>query len=713
MYADVIVDISHKAVDRTFSYRIPEELEEVVSVGTPVMIPFGQGNRARKGYVIGLSETVTWDTSKVKDILRVPEESLPVESRMIRLAGWMREKYGCTMISALETVMPVKQKVRTVKQKVASRQFEPEFLPIDSLNPEQKQAYETFEADYDAGKRDVYLLHGVTGSGKTEVYLQMAKHVIRQGQKVIVLVPEIALTYQTVARFRTVFADRIAILHSGLSRGEKYREFQQVLEGSADILIGPRSALFAPFTELGLIIIDEEHDTAYKSDTMPKYHARDVALERGRLEGAAVVLGSATPAVESYRAAEEGRYTLLSLPNRVEERALAETEVVDLRQELREGNRSILSRALYGRMQDAFQRGEQVMLFLNRRGMSSFVSCRSCGEAIRCPKCDVSLALHGRDTLLCHYCGHKVKMPKACPSCGSPFIGGYGIGTERVEQEVKKLFPEIRTIRMDKDTTQRKGAHGALLQSFHDGKAQCLVGTQMIVKGHDFPNVTVVGVMLADLGLFDSDFRSGERCFDLLTQAAGRAGRGERPGHVVIQTYRPEHYVIQTAETQDYHQFYTYEMAYRRLLGYPPVTHMLGILMAAKDEKAVVAYSEALAERLKALTESTVPSEEADTEVHNGAVMTVDTEQEEDDGAETTSRSGQKVHSNRRECVLTGPGNAYIYKVNEVYRRVIYVRSEKEELLKRIPRMLKEEVDAAYETKGIEVHYDFDPMHIL
>ena len=713
MYADVIVDISHKAVDRTFSYRIPEELEEVVSVGTPVMIPFGQGNRARKGYVIGLSETVTWDTSKVKDILRVPEESLPVESRMIRLAGWMREKYGCTMISALETVMPVKQKVRTVKQKVASRQFEPEFLPIDSLNPEQKQAYETFEADYDAGKRDVYLLHGVTGSGKTEVYLQMAKHVIRQGQKVIVLVPEIALTYQTVARFRTVFADRIAILHSGLSRGEKYREFQQVLEGSADILIGPRSALFAPFTELGLIIIDEEHDTAYKSDTMPKYHARDVALERGRLEGAAVVLGSATPAVESYRAAEEGRYTLLSLPNRVEERALAETEVVDLRQELREGNRSILSRALYGRMQDAFQRGEQVMLFLNRRGMSSFVSCRSCGEAIRCPKCDVSLALHGRDTLLCHYCGHKVKMPKACPSCGSPFIGGYGIGTERVEQEVKKLFPEIRTIRMDKDTTQRKGAHGALLQSFHDGKAQCLVGTQMIVKGHDFPNVTVVGVMLADLGLFDSDFRSGERCFDLLTQAAGRAGRGERPGHVVIQTYRPEHYVIQTAETQDYHQFYTYEMAYRRLLGYPPVTHMLGILMAAKDEKAVVAYSEALAERLKALTESTVPSEEADTEVHNGAVMTVDTEQEEDDGAETTSRSGQKVHSNRRECVLTGPGNAYIYKMNEVYRRVIYVRSEKEELLKRIPRMLKEEVDAAYETKGIEVHYDFDPMHIL
>ena len=809
MYADVIVDISHKAVDRTFSYRIPEELEEVVSVGTPVMIPFGQGNRARKGYVIGLSETVAWDASRVKDILRVPEGSLPVESRMIQLAGWMREKYGCTMISALETVMPVKQKVRSVKQKVNVQQFEPEFLPIESLNPDQKKAYETFAADYDAGKRDAYLLHGVTGSGKTEVYLQMAKHVIQRGQKVIVLVPEIALTYQTVARFRTVFADRIAILHSGLSRGEKYREFQQVLEGSADIIIGPRSALFAPFTELGLIIIDEEHDTAYKSDNMPKYHAREVALERGRLEGAAVVLGSATPAVESYRAAEEGRYTLLSLPNRVEERALAETEVVDLRQELKEGNRSILSRALYAHMQEAFQRGEQVMLFLNRRGMSSFVSCRSCGEAIRCPKCDVSLALHGRDTLLCHYCGYKAQMPKACPSCRSPLIGGYGIGTERVQQEVKKLFPDIEIIRMDKDTTQKKGSHGALLQSFHDGKAQCLVGTQMIVKGHDFPKVTVVGVLLADLGLFDSDFRSGERCFDLLTQAAGRAGRGERPGHVVIQTYRPEHYVIQTAEAQDYLQFYTYEMAYRRLLGYPPVTHMLGILIAAKDEKAAVAYSEALAERLKVLTEAAVPAEEANPSISSEAMSAMNSGQEDSVGAETAVGGGQEgsvgaetaagggqedsagaettagggqegseraetaerggqedgagdetaergwqedsgraettagggqedragaetaerggqegserakiaVHGGQRghsrDCVLTGPGNAYIYKVNEVYRRVIYLRSEKEDLLKRIPRMLKDMVDTAYEASGIEVHYDFDPMHIL
>jgi len=667
MYADVIIDISHKAVDKTFSYRIPKELEEEVAVGTPVMVPFGQGTRPRKGYVIGLSETTPWDEDKVKSIARVSIGRLPVESRMIRLASWMKQKYGCTMISALNAVMPVKEKVRKTEQKVDVCQFEPEFLPVDALNPDQKKACETFVTDWEAGERGAYLLHGVTGSGKTEVYLQMAKRVIESGRSVIVLVPEIALTYQTVARFRTVFADRIAILHSGLSRGEKYREFQQVQSGEVDIMIGPRSALFAPFSNLGLIIIDEEHDGAYKSDTTPKYHAREVALERARIEDAAVVMGSATPAVESYRAAEEGTYKLLSLPNRAEGQQLAEVDVIDLREELRAGNRNILSRKLYGEMQQAFGRGEQVMLFLNRRGMSSFVSCRSCGEAIRCPRCDVSLALHGKDTLLCHYCGHTEKMKTACPSCGSKLIGGYGIGTERVEQEVRRLFPEIRTIRMDRDTTQKKGAHGALLQAFHDGKAQCLIGTQMIVKGHDFPRVTVVGILLADLGFFDSDFRSGERCYDLLTQAAGRAGRGERPGHVVIQTYKPEHYVIQTAMTQDYLQFYTYEIAYRRLLGYPPVTHMLGILVTAHEEEEADTAAAEAAERLK-----------------------------EPEG-----------------LIVTGPGPAFISKLNDIFRRVIYVRSADEQRLTGIPEILKPLTEEAYLTRGVETYYDFDPQYIL
>ncbi len=667
MYADVIVDISHKAVDRTFSYRIPKELEEEVTVGTPVMIPFGQSTRPRKGYVISVSETTPWEESKVKSISRVSVGRLPVESRMIKLAAWMREKYGCTMISALNAVMPVKEKVRRTAQRIDVRRFEPEFLPVEALNEDQKKAFGTFAEDWDQGQRNTYLLHGVTGSGKTEVYLRMAKKVIEEGRSVIVLVPEIALTYQTVARFRTAFHDRIAILHSGLSRGEKYREFQQVQEGAVDIMIGPRSALFAPFSNLGLIIIDEEHDGAYKSDTTPKYHAREVAVERSRLEDAAVVLGSATPAVESYRAAEEGEYRLLTLPNRAEQQELAEVDVIDLREELRAGNRNILSRKLYTEMQEAFGRGEQVMLFLNRRGMSSFVSCRSCGEAIRCPKCDVTLALHGKDTLLCHYCGHTEKMKTECPACGSKLIGGYGIGTERVEQEMHRLFPDVSTIRMDRDTTQKKGAHGELLQAFHDGRAQCLIGTQMIVKGHDFPKVTVVGILLADLGFFDSDFRSGERCFALLTQAAGRAGRGDRPGHVVIQTYKPEHYVIQTAKEQDYLQFYSYEMAYRRLLGYPPVNHMLGILITAREEKEAEDASVKLAELIK--------------------------------GSEG--------------IVVTGPGPAYISRMNDIFRRVIYVRAAEEALLSDIPLRLKSTTDELYETCGVEVYYDFDPLHII
>ena len=667
MYADVIVDISHKAVDRTFSYRIPKELEEEVTVGTPVMIPFGQSTRPRKGYVISVSETTPWEESKVKSISRVSVGRLPVESRMIKLAAWMREKYGCTMISALNAVMPVKEKVRRTAQRIDVRRFEPEFLPVEALNEDQKKAFGTFAEDWDQGQRNTYLLHGVTGSGKTEVYLRMAKKVIEEGRSVIVLVPEIALTYQTVARFRTAFHDRIAILHSGLSRGEKYREFQQVQEGAVDIMIGPRSALFAPFSNLGLIIIDEEHDGAYKSDTTPKYHAREVAVERSRLEDAAVVLGSATPAVESYRAAEEGEYRLLTLPNRAEQQELAEVDVIDLREELRAGNRNILSRKLYTEMQEAFGRGEQVMLFLNRRGMSSFVSCRSCGEAIRCPKCDVTLALHGKDTLLCHYCGHTEKMKTECPACGSKLIGGYGIGTERVEQEMHRLFPDVSTIRMDRDTTQKKGAHGELLQAFHDGRAQCLIGTQMIVKGHDFPKVTVVGILLADLGFFDSDFRSGERCFALLTQAAGRAGRGDRPGHVVIQTYKPEHYVIQTAKEQDYLQFYSYEMAYRRLLGYPPVNHMLGILITAREEKEAEDAAVKLAELIK--------------------------------GSEG--------------IVVTGPGPAYISRMNDIFRRVIYVRAAEEAMLSDIPLRLKSTTDELYETCGVEVYYDFDPLHII
>ncbi len=667
MYAEVIVDISHKAVDRTFSYRIPEALEGEVTIGSVVYIPFGRGKRPRKGYVTGLSKTTLLDESRIKDISGIVEGDLPLESRMLRLAAWIRDRYGSTMIQAINSVTPVKARVRKVRGKVDVRTFEPEFLPIGSLNEEQKTAYEVFAGDWEAGVRKTYLLHGVTGSGKTEVYLQMAKKVIESGRQVIVLVPEIALTYQTVARFRTVFQDRVAILHSGLSRGEKYREYVAAAEGDADILIGPRSALFAPFPNTGLIIIDEEHDGAYKSDTTPKYHAREVAIQRAALEGASVVLGSATPSMESYYAAERGEFTLLTLKERAAGQELPEVDVVDLRTELREGNRSILSRRLYALMHDAFQKGEQVMLFLNRRGMSSFVSCRSCGEVVRCPRCDVSLSLHGQGILMCHYCGYTREMVSECPGCHSKLIGGFGIGTERVEEEVRRLFPDIRTIRMDRDTTQNKGAHGMILRAFQEGRADCLIGTQMIVKGHDFPKVTVVGILAADMGLFANDFRSGERTFDLLTQAAGRAGRGELAGHVVIQTYKTDHYVIQTAAKQDYLQFYSYEMAYRRLLSYPPVANLMGILISSPDEQAAIRTADRMKKKLDSL-----------------------------DGV-----------------LVIGPSRAYIYRINEVFRMVIYVRSAEEEFLTRIPAGMESLADEAYEQAKVEIFYDLSPMYII
>ncbi|MBR6171921.1 MAG: primosomal protein N' [Eubacterium sp.] len=669
MYADVIVDISHKAVDRTFSYRIPRELEGEVSVGSVVSIPFGSGKRPRKGYVIQISEHTDFDEDKVKDICGAASGDLLLESRMIALASWMKKRYGSTMIQAINAVTPVKSKVRTVKGKVDIRRFEPEFLPVEMLNKEQQTAVNLFAEDYDKGIRRTYLLYGVTGSGKTEVYLQMAKKVIEEGKQVIVLVPEIALTYQTVGRFRTVFQERVALLHSGLSRGEKYREYEQAAEGGADIVIGPRSALFAPLPHVGLIIIDEEHDGAYKSDTAPRYHAREVAIRRAEMEGASVVLGSATPSVESFCAAEEGRYTLLRLMERAKGQSLPEVEIVDMRQELREGNRSILSRSLYTAMQEAFQRKEQVMLFLNRRGMSSFVSCRSCGEAIRCPRCDVSLSLHGKDTLVCHYCGHTQKMGEECPSCHSKLIGGYGIGTEKVEEEVRRLFPDIRTLRMDRDTTQRKGAHGEILSAFQEGRADCLVGTQMIVKGHDFPKVTVVGILLADMGLFAGDFRSAERTFDLLTQAAGRAGRGDLTGKVMIQTYKPDHYVIETAAGQNYDAFYDFEIAYRRLLFYPPVMQMLGILLTCADESVLIRQADRIAGLLR---------EEAGKE----------------------------------KLMVTGPARAAIYKISDVYRRAIYIRAESEEQLSRIPERLQKENEQLQE-EGVEIHFDLAPMHVL
>ncbi|MBQ8951884.1 MAG: primosomal protein N' [Eubacterium sp.] len=666
-YADIIIDISHEGVDRTFEYKIPDELVQRVQVGSVVKVPFGQGNRTRQGYVISVKDSSEWDSDKLKEILQIDEKAVEVEGNLIRLAGWMRETYGGTMIASLRTVMPVKEKVAGRKQRIDVMDEVPEFAPVGELTAEQAEVVNTFEKDYDAGLRDRYLLHGITGSGKTEVYIRLAEKVIKSGSSVIVLVPEIAITYQTVARFRTVFGNRISILNSRLSKGEKYREFERARSGETDIIIGPRSALFAPFEKLGLIIIDEEHDGSYKSETTPKYHAREVSFERARIEGAAVVLGSATPSVVSYYMAERGDIRRLTLKRRASGGSLAEVSVVDMRDELHRGNRSIISGELHRRLSDAFSAGEQAMLFINRRGFNSFVSCRECGEVIRCPRCDVSLSLHGNAKLMCHYCGHTEAMPSACPKCKSKLIGGYGTGTEKVEAEIKKLFPGIRTLRMDKDTTQRKDSHGKIIEAFRRHDADCLIGTQMIVKGHDFGNVTVVGAVLADLGLFDSDYESAERTFDLLTQAAGRAGRAEKKGYVVIQTYQPEHYSVITAAKQDFEGFYQYEMAYRRMLRFPPVYELLGVLITSKDEEKCTLLADRLTDELK-------------------------------------------QHFEGKGTDIIGPAEAVIYRIDEVYRKTVYIKADDACKLTGIIDFIQKRT---VNIEDAEVQTDLNPLRIV
>ena len=674
-YADIIIDISHEGVDKTFEYKIPDELSDVVQTGSVVNVPFGRWNKVQKGYVIEVKDIPEYDPEKLKEIIEIDEKSIEVEASLIRLAAWMKETYSCTMITALRTVMPVKEKVSARKPGVDIMESVPEFAPIEELNDQQRAVVDKFCDDYSSGRRDRYLLHGITGSGKTEVYIQLAKKVTDEGRAVIMLIPEIALTFQTVARFRAVFGDRISILNSRLSKGEKFREFERARTGETDIIIGPRSALFTPFERLGLIIIDEEHDNSYKSESTPKYHARETAFKRAEIEGAAVILGSATPSVTSYHMAETGKLTLMSLDKRAAGSSLPSVTIVDMRDELKKGNRSIISGALYEKLSAAFSAGEQAMLFINRRGFNTFVSCRECGEVIKCPRCDVSLSLHGSSTLMCHYCGHTEVMPKACPKCKSKLIGGYGTGTEKVEAEVQRLFPGVKTIRMDKDTTKTKGSHGRIISAFRNHKADCLIGTQMIVKGHDFGNVTVVGAILADLGLFDSDYESSERTFDLLTQAAGRAGRADKKGYTVIQTYQPEHYAIMTAAEQNYEGFYQYETAYRRILRYPPFYRLTEVMVTSGDEDAALRAAEELAAELKKLY--------------------MERSDETDEGKISSSFKKSAVD-------IIGPAEAVIYKIDDVYRRVIYIKTDDEVLVGEISNYLISKL-GCYENVGIQV----------
>ena len=535
-----------------------------------------------------------------------------------------------------------------------------------TLNPAQQNVVNQVLQDRAGGRYGTYVLHGVTGSGKTEVYMELIAQVVAEGKQAIVLIPEIALTYQTVMRFYRRFGERVSIMNSKMSPGERFDQFEKAKAGEIDIIIGPRSALFTPFSSIGMIIIDEEHENTYKSEQVPRYHAVGVARERARVHGASVILGSATPSLDSYYRMKQGEYELLTLAERVSDRELPHCHIVDLRQELRNGNRSILSHKLQDLMEDRLNKGQQIMLFINRRGLAGFISCRECGHVIKCPHCDVSLSQHRGGKMVCHYCGYTETEPIRCPECNSKYIGGFKAGTQKIEELVQQRFPKAKTLRMDMDTTRGKDSYEQILSAFSNQEANVLIGTQMIVKGHDFPNVTLVGVLAADMSLFAQDYHSAERTFQLLTQAAGRAGRGEEAGEVVIQTYSPKHYSIETACEQNYHSFYEQEIAYRDLLHYPPVWNMMVMIVSSRYEED----AENVAKQLK----------EAVDAMGYRMVMTV------------------------------GPSVPSVSKIKDIYRRLVYLKAQDYEELVQIKDVLEKQLLEQKYGKEVNVQFDFNPI---
>lgn len=746
-FANIIVDISHEKVDRPFQYRIPDALQDTLSVGMAVMIPFGRGNNLIKGYVMEITDQAEYDENRLKMVDSIVEGGVSAQGDMLRLAWWIKENYGSTMIAALKTVLPVKKKLKQIVKKtvvckvdaetagIKAGEFETKhqkakarlmrelsvqpilpqalvtgklsitgqtiqalaregLIAVESediyrsalpknisgnwklnakkqLSAKQQEIVDQIAGDFRQGIRQTYLLHGVTGSGKTEVYMELIEQIISEGKQAIVLIPEIALTYQTLVRFYQRFGEKVSVMNSRLSAGERSDQYERAARGDIDIMIGPRSALFTPFERLGLVIIDEEHEGSYKSESMPKYHAREVAGELCRMKDASLLLGSATPSLESYYRAKNGDIKLFELKERLAGGELPQVYVEDLRKELKSGNRSIFSRRLHALIEDRLQKGEQAMLFINRRGYAGFVSCRACGHVMKCPHCDVSLSEHTdryRKTsrLVCHYCGYEIPGVSNCPKCGSKYILGFRAGTQQIEELLHKEFPAARVLRMDADTTKSKDSYEQILSQFANEEADILVGTQMIVKGHDFAKVTLVGVLAADMSLHAGDYRAGERTFQLLTQAAGRAGRSTLPGEVVIQTYQPEHYTIIHAANQDYEGFYEEEIAYRDLMLYPPAAHMMAVLVLSKEELSGMEQIREMADRAK------------------------------------------NIFADKRPAII-GPSEASIARINDIYRYIFYIKHRDYQVLVEIKDDLEKFINTMQWSLD-SVQFDFDPM---
>lgn len=733
LYAEIILNSEALEIDRPFTYKIPVELEEKVQVGQIVKVPFGMGNRTSEGFVLSIKEENEVNISfRVKKISSIVTDEPIINEDDINLINFLREKYLCKYIDAFRLLIPVgimkgaksKRKkvivfksddlsciqkpdgyidiinflrensgkytkselinVNSISQYKLNKLIEKELLVVEEEtvfrynNRTYNIDYEkelTFEQkyvldEYNNSDNKLFLLKGVTGSGKTEVYMRMVEDVLEKNQSAIVLVPEISLTPQMIERFKGRFGRNVALFHSKLSDGERFDEWFRVKEGKAKLVVGARSAIFLPVKNLGLIIIDEEHENTYKSDQNPKYQTKEVAEFLSNQKECRVVLGSATPTIETYYRALTGDLKLLELNSRVDGKAMPPMKIVDMRSELRSGNISLFSRELFRDIQEKLSKGEQIILFLNRRGFSTFVSCRSCGYVFKCEECDISMTYHRSGMLVCHYCGKTKRSPEKCPKCDSKYVKFFGAGTQRVEEEVKKYFKDARVLRMDVDTTRGKDSYENIYNSFKEGKADILIGTQMISKGLDFKKVTLVGVLAADMSINIPDYRAAERTFQIITQVAGRAGRGEKQGKVVIQTYTPEHYSLEYAVNYDYEGFYEKEFTVRALMKYPPFGKILLINGISKKEELLKNFMHKIFNVIKPLAEK-----ELDVDV-------------------------------------LGPIPCLVSKVKENYRWQIVMKGEFEsEFAKKIKELLYDENKNVY--NDIRISMDINPNNLF
>ena len=658
IYAEIIINSDALEIDKPFTYEVPEDFINDISIGQWVKVPFGIKNNIVDGFVLNLKED-NISGVRIKKIKAISLINPLLTKDDIKLVEYLRENYLCKYIDGIRLLIPqgvlkginnkYKLVVAITDKKVPS-DIEEKYNDILSfikdnngkfnkseltklhglsiykinklinegyLKVEEEIVYRYNLKEYvnykekeltedqlrainqiQKSNKNVFLLKGVTGSGKTEVYMNLVKEAICNEKSAIILVPEISLTPQMIERFKGRFGREVAVFHSKLSDGERYDEWYRVKEGKAKVVIGARSALFLPLENLGIIIIDEEHENTYKSEQNPRYVTREVAEYISTLKNCKVILGSATPSIETYYRAISGEIELIELKHRVDNKPMPIIEIVDMRAELNSGNVSMFSRKLFSEMKLSLEKKEQIILFLNRRGFSTFVSCRSCGHVFKCPKCDISMTYHKNGYLICHYCGHGEMQSKVCPKCKSKYVKHFGTGTERVEEEVKKYFPKAKVLRMDMDTTRNKNSHETIYNSFKNGDGDILIGTQMIAKGLDFENVTLVGILAADMSLNVPDYRSAERTFQIVTQVSGRAGRGNKEGKVILQTYSPSNYSLNYAKNYDYEGFYNEEFTTRGLMYYPPFGKILLINASSKNESLLKNFMNTLKQEL-------------------------------------------------------------------------------------------------------------------